>query len=452
MRTKLFLAFIAVMLVALVSNFIFEHLIIRDFDEYVYSSQEDRLYWVLASVEGSYVPEQGWDMESLWNAMHWAVMLGFDIEVVDIEGNTVLTSAEVVNTLGDSMLRRMESIVELTPSGGEGEPYPLFVEGEELGTLVVNRLEYKGFLREKEDIFKKRGRDFLLISFLIAGGGALFLSMGFSLFLSRPARRLQRAAESVAAGDLSVRVPGSGSADEIGRLTRAFNHMVESLEREEALRSHLTSNVAHELRTPLAILKANLEAVADGVMECKPETLEGLASEVERLISLVRGIEDFTKAEASFFKPAEYERVELKNFVENVLQGFRPLFDEKGLVLTLEVGEPFTVDADIEKLDIVLRNLLSNALRHTQQGCVSVVIGKDKARFFIEVADTGSGMSPEEQKNIFKRFYKGNESSGVGLGLAITLELVDIMGGAITVESRTGEGSIFRVELPLDHG
>jgi len=341
-------------------------------------------------------------------------MLGFDVEVLDENGNPLLSSRQVINTLSESMLRRMESIVDLTPPRGEAEPYPLYVAGDEVGTLMVKRLRHVGFLREKEEIFKSRGRDFLLISFLIAGGGALFLSMVFSLFLSRPVRRLKAAAEAVASGDLSVRV-GPGAGDELGKLNRAFDRMVESLEREEALRRHLTSNVAHELRTPLAIMKANLEAVADGVVEPNHETMDSLSTEVERLINLVKGIEDFTTAEASFFKPAQNEEAELRSFVGDIVQGFRALYDEKGLSLTVTGGEGISVVIDTEKLDIVLRNLLSNAFRHTERGGVSVSLGEiGPDHFFVEVSGKYLQTILQRREFLWRRIGAGHFPGACG--------------------------------------
>jgi two-component system sensor histidine kinase BaeS len=450
MRTRLFLAFFAVILMALVSNFIFEHLIIRDFEEYALGAQEDHLYWVLASVEGSHEGGE-WDMGSLRRNMHWAMMLGYDVEVLDMEGKSLLASMDLVASLTPSMRRRMEAIVELESPEGEFEPYPLFIGGKHIGSLMVRRLSPVSILKEKEAMFKRRGRDFLVISFLIAGGGAVFLSLVFSLFLTGPIRRLQQAAEAVASGDLSVRVR-KGSGDEIGRLNEAFNHMVETLEREESLRKRLTSNIAHELRTPLAVMKANFEAVADGVMECSRETLDGLGSEVERLISLVEGIEDITKAEESFFERVERTEVDVRLLVEGILQGMSAMFREKGLDIAMANEVPLTVATDPEKLEIILRNIISNSLKHTEKGSVRIGYGLMGGLFFVEVRDTGRGIPEEQQGLVFKRFYKGEDSTGIGLGLAIAKELVDIMGGTIEVESTVGEGSTFRVTLPAGEG
>jgi two-component system sensor histidine kinase BaeS len=446
MRNKLFLAFFIVIAIALVSNLIFERLILRDFEEYARGAREDQLYWVLASVEGSYT-EDGWDEFLLKNSLHWAIMLGFDAEVRDSAGNTVLTSKEALQSLSPAMKRRMESLVHPDKPEGEFEEYPLYVGGNEIGSLLVRPLSREGLQQQKEAIFKKRGRTFLLTSFLIAGSGALFLSFVFSLFLTGPIRRLKRAAEAVAAGDLSVRVK-TGSKDEIGKLTETFNHMVEALEREENLRRHLTSNIAHELRTPLTVIRANLEAVADGV-ESTEEGLKNITAEVDKLITLVDGIEDVTKAEASFFTPAEYVKVGIRSLIEGIAQSMRPIFRDKGLELTVLKEGDIEVVTDVDKLERILRNIISNSLRHTEKGGVWIDYGKGKKEFFIEIRDSGSGMSEEELSMIFKRFYKGKGSEGAGLGLSIVKELVDVMEGKIEVESAPGKGTVFRLTFPL---
>src|SRR3990167_8284132 len=147
MRTKLFLAFLSVIVTALISNLIFERLIIKDFDEYAKGTKEDHLYWVLASVEGSYQNGK-WDMNSLSEAVHWGMMLGFNIRVE-------------------------------------------YMEGRELGALFVSPVQIKGDTRIKETIFKERGNYFLIVSFLIAGVGATLLAVYLALYLSMPLKRLK---------------------------------------------------------------------------------------------------------------------------------------------------------------------------------------------------------------------------------------------------------------------
>jgi two-component system sensor histidine kinase BaeS len=447
MRTKLFLAFLAVILTALVSNLIFERLILRDFEDYVMGTREDRLYWVLASVEGNY-SEEGWDLESLRHDLHWAIMLGFEAVIKDMSDNTVMKSAESLRLQSPTMRRRMEATVHLDIPEGEFEQYPLFVKGDEIGSLHVRSLSTKGLLKEKEVVFKKRGRNFLVISFLIAGGGALFLSAIFAMTLTTPLRRLRRAAGAVAAGDLTVRLEAA-SSDEIGDLTQSFNHMVESLQREEDLRKHLTSNIAHELRSPLAVIRAYIEGIRDGVVEKSDDYIDSLASEVDRLITLIEGIEDLTRAEASFFMKAAHTRVNLRELLGGISQAMGPMFKESGLELSLTKSDDLEISADTEKLETILRNILSNSLGNTDRGgSVSIDYGRDRGAFYIEVVDSGQGIREEDLPFIFDRFVKGGKSSGIGLGLAIVRELVNTLGGRIDTKSAPGKGTSMKVTIP----
>ncbi|MEK6673535.1 MAG: HAMP domain-containing sensor histidine kinase [Nitrospirota bacterium] len=448
MRTKLFLAFLLVIVIALVSNLIFERLIMKDFDDYVRGTKEDHLYWVLASVEGSYNNGK-WDRNSLSESIHWGMMLGFDLRVEDSKGHELMNSISVMESLPPAMKRRMESMIHLHAAEGGYEEYPLYAGGSELGTLLVRRLGSAGTLKVKEGIFKERGLNFLKISFLIAGSGALIIAVLLSLYLSNPLKRLKSAAEKVAKGDFSVRVrPASG--DEIGKVSESFNYMADALQKEDLLRKRLASNIAHELRTPLAIMEAQIEAMIDGVIDRSPEGLEKIRSEIIGLAKLVEGIEDIAKAEASFFTKGEQRLINLREFLRGLEYAMGPAFSEKGLNLSVTDRGNINVITDTEKLDRVLRNLLSNAVKFTDEGGALLDYGNEGDGFFVEVKDTGKGIHEDDLSKIFVRFYRGRNAkdNGIGIGLSIVKELVDVMGGRINAESKAGEGSRFRVWLP----
>lgn len=445
MRNKLFLSFLAVVLLALISGLIYERLITRDFEEYVSGTREDRLYWIMASVEGSYA-EGRWDHAALHEALHWAIMLGFDITIEDSQGHEIMSSTAAISMLSPSMKKRMLAITDLGSAKGTYEPYPLFQEGREIGTMQVRLLSRPG-IEEKEAVFKKRGIYFLVIAFAIAGGGAVLLSLFFSLFFSRPLKKMKGAVEALASSDFSVRVPVY-SGDELGQLSRSFNYMAEALQREEALRRHLTSNIAHELRTPLAVMKANIEAMNDGIITDTAQGLDNIRSETENLIRLVQGIEDVTRAEASFFTKKNIVMVDLREFLLSIRERMLPLAAEKGLHLHISDREGLLVFSDPEKLERIIQNILSNALKYTDNGSIQIDYGSDRKGFFMEVSDTGKGIAQDRLKDIFRRFYRGDESEGIGLGLAIVKELVDAMAGTIEVKSQAGKGSVFRIWLP----
>lgn len=446
MRNKLFFAFLAVVLTALISNLLYEYFITRDFEDYVSGTKEDKLYWVLASIEGSY--EKGhWDHVTLRDAIHWAVMLGFDVKVIDSGNKELINSDMALSMLSPAMKRRMKNIGDLKTTATDFDSFPLYYEGSEIGTLLVREIDKRSSITRKEMIFKRRGKEFLVMSFAIAGGGAILLSVFFTLFLSLPLKKMRDAVVTMAHRDFSVRLPVA-SHDEMGSLSESFNFMAEALEREEALRKHLTSNIAHELRTPLSIMKANVEAMLDGVIEDKIMGIKNIQAEVEKLIRLVQGIEDITKAEASFFTRKDYKLVELRNFLSTIVQKMKPLASAKGLEMIINEAKDLSVYADTDKLERVLQNIFSNAIKHTKKGRISIGYGSGGDMFFIRVSDSGTGIEGNALELIFRRFYHGAGSTGLGLGLSIVKELLEVMGGSIDVESRKGEGSTFTIRLP----
>ncbi len=448
MKTRIFLAFLAVILAALLSNFIFEWLIIRDFDNYVSGVREDQFYWVLSSVEGSY-SEGKWDRTFLSESIHWAMMLGLDVRVLNDRREEIISSHDVMLSLPDSMKKRMQDLFHVHSHEAEGEftEYPLYEKGKRIGTMLSRPFQKKE-LKEKEAAFKKRTRNFLLVSFFIAGGGSLLIALLLSLYLSRPVMKLKAAAEKIAGGDFSART-GIRSKDEVGSLSETFDRMAESLQKEEALRKHLFSNIAHELRTPLTILKTHVEAISDNVLD-KEQGLENIRNEIERLIKLVKGIEDITEAEASFFTTGETAEINLRDFLTGIRNEMLPSFRKKGLDLTIKSEGDILVRADVEKLEKILRNIISNSLKFTEKGSVTIGYGREGKDFFIEVEDTGRGIPEKQLPLIFSRFYRGEkpDEKGLGLGLAIVKELVQVMDGKIEVKSQEGKGSIFRVVLP----
>ena len=451
MRTKLFLAFIFIIFLALLSNIVFERLIIGDFNDFLRGTEEDHIYWVMASVEGSY-KDKTWDKELLSKSLHWSLMLGLESYVEDNSGNKILSSTDVFSEMNPNMLKRMKSLLKLPSGVGEFTWYPLYVKGEEIGKLYVRPLERSGLIPLRQETFRKRGREFLIISFLIAGGGALILSVLFTIFLSNPLRRLTVSAEKIAEGDFPAQtlVPHKKFKDEIDKLTETFNYMAEALRREDTLRKHLTSNIAHELRTPLTIIKGNLEAIEDGIISDPRAVIENVRAEIDRLVSLVEGIEDITRAEASFFKKGVIEEINLKEFIESVAGDMRKLIEEKGLYLKTD-GPSIGVKTYPEKLHIILKNLILNAGKFTDSGGIAVNWGKcridEGMDFYISVEDTGKGISKDNLSRVFERFYKDADSGGKGLGLAIVKELVEVMGGKVRIESVPDKGSCFTVIL-----
>jgi signal transduction histidine kinase len=187
----------------------------------------------------------------------------------------------------------------------------------------------------------------------------------------------------------------------------------------------------------------------DGVVENRDEGLENIRMEVEKLITLVEGIEDFTKAQASFFYGRDFTELDLREFIPNIAAKLMPLAAGKGLKMEVVASRSAVVRTDPEKLERIIQNIVTNAIKNTVAGGIWIHYGIEKPMFFVEIRDSGAGISEDKIGMVFERFYRGEESKGIGLGLAIVKELADVMGGRIELKSKVGKGSIFTVWLPM---
>lgn len=295
------------------------------------------------------------------------------------------------------------------------------------------------------------------LSVILAGvlGVVIALLLGGLLFvqITRPLGRLRDAARKLAQGELSQRVEVD-SGDEIGELAQAFNEMAGSLQRVEELRKNMVADIAHELRTPLAVIRGHLEALQDGVFAPTEENIGVIHEETLLLARLVDDLRDLALADAG---QLEIERgpVDLAALISKVVTGVRTRASEKDVLLVEEVPERLPeVRADAQRIAQVVSNLLSNGITYTPSGGKVTVAAKEVDGWVeVRVADTGPGIPPEEMPYLFERFYRSDRSrsraqGGSGLGLAIAKQLVEAHGGRIWAESEVGRGAIFVFTLP----
>ena len=264
-----------------------------------------------------------------------------------------------------------------------------------------------------------------------------------------PLRDLIDAAQHVEAGDLTPRVRERGPR-ELRALARAFNAMLGRLQQSEELRRRLLTDVTHELRTPVAILQGNLEALLDGVYPADAEHLGPLLEETQVLSRLIDDLRTLSLAESGALE-LHREATDVEVLVGDVLASFRAEADAAGVGLHAEISDEIPlVDVDPLRLREVLVNLVGNALRHTRRGGTVRVAGKEEAGTLrLSVADSGTGISAEDLPHVFERFYKTADSQGSGLGLAIARNLVLAHGGELEAESAPGAGTTMRITIPL---
>jgi signal transduction histidine kinase len=296
-------------------------------------------------------------------------------------------------------------------------------------------------------------------TFLLAVGGALLIAVALSVELSRrilrPVQDLTGAARKLELGDLGQRV-AVRRGDEIGQLAHAFNAMASALQQQEAWRREMISDVAHELRTPLANIRGYLEGIRDEVIAPEPATIRSLHEEALLLGRLVDDLQELSLAEAGQLRLAR-QPLQVAEVVAQVIQAMAPMAQAHRVTLAAAIAPDLPpVQADPERVGQVLRNLLNNAIAYSQAGGQVRVVAEgssDRPGVTVYVQDTGPGIAPEHLPRVFDRFYRTDESrarasGGAGLGLAIAKAVVELHGGRIWVESEPGRGATFSFSLP----
>jgi signal transduction histidine kinase len=282
----------------------------------------------------------------------------------------------------------------------------------------------------------------------------ILLIIGFVAFgrvvrrTARPIGEVMDAAARVAEGDYTARAKVQGPGD-VRDLARAFNRMAERLQTNEEQRRNLFADVAHELRTPLSVIRGRVEGMADGVYEPGGDDLALIGAETTVMARLLDDLQLLSNAEAGALR-LHRERLEPGELVETAEAAHRAEAAERGVALRTEVAPDMrTLDVDRVRIGEVLANLVSNALHHTPPGgTVTIGAGRDEAGVAFRVTDTGDGIPRDELAHVFDRFTRSPESRGSGLGLAIAKSLVQAHGGTISAESEPGRGTTIRFVLP----
>jgi signal transduction histidine kinase len=279
---------------------------------------------------------------------------------------------------------------------------------------------------------------------------ALAVGLGVSRRITRPVARLIAVTRAMASGDRSSRAGEIKAPGELRELAAAFDHMADTLDHEDKLRRDLVASVAHELRTPVAVLQAGHEALLDGITEPSPEELGSLHDEVLRLARMVDDLQAMAAADAAVLQLTR-ERRDLADIAGSAAGSVARRFETAEVTLDRQLA-PAPVLADERWMHQVITNLLGNALKFTPAGgTVTIGTRQDGPRAVLEVADTGIGIPAGELPRIFDRFWRGRaaaQTSGSGIGLAIAAELARAHGGTLTAASRPGEGTRLTLTMP----
>lgn len=408
------------------------------------AAERDDLAVALTTYYASQGSWEDLDVRFLWLRGHMGREMGpapprpWSFQLADGHGLVIAGSAA-----GD--MERQLSSEELSAAT------PIEVEGQTVGFLLRNP-QVRGF-SEPEEAFLRQVSVIIVPVAILACAVAIVLGLFLTWQLTGPLRKLTGAAQAIAGGDLSQRVD-IRSGDELGQLGHAFDDMAESLDRAESLRRNMVADIAHELRTPLSVMRGNLEGILDGVFEPTDENIASIHKETVLLSRLVDDLQELALAEAGQLR-IEPESTDLGALIERTVRSVSPQAQKEDLTIVKDLPDDLPpVSADPQRIGQVLFNLLDNALRHSPAGGTITVKARGLEQVVqVNVTDQGPGLNEEELSLVFERFYRGDKAraratGGAGLGLTIVKQLVEAHTGRVWAESEAGKGATFSFTLP----
>ncbi|MGY3322909.1 two-component system sensor histidine kinase BaeS [Pseudomonas sp. TE3911] len=328
---------------------------------------------------------------------------------------------------------------------------PVVVNSETVGWLAVTPFQ------SVTEAGGERFQQYQLRTSLVMGVFSLLLAMLIAWWIARtllePVKRVAAATHRLASGDYGSRV-AVASDDEVGQLSRDFNQLAYTLERNEKMRREFMADVSHELRTPLSVLRGELEAIEDGVRSLDQSSMKSLQGEVSMLSKLVDDLYELSLADVGALTYRKAPCL-LNDLLENSLAMYRDRFTARQLQIDLELPrQPVELLADASRLQQLFSNLLENAVRYTDvNGTLRISVGVDRDTVRIDFLDSGPGVSADQLPRLFERFYRGESSrnrehGGAGLGLAICRSIANAHDGSLVADHSPYGGLWLILRLP----
>ena len=454
-RLSLFFAFIgltSILSISFLANFQLEW----QFIQHTIRTREQENLYILEQIEDHYLGNNLWKIDEIENIGVRTLEEGKIIHLTGTSGATVWNAREHNSGLCQEMIQRMTEKMSkryaTEEQGFTSKEYEVLSDGDVVGYL---NMEYFGpfYFSDTELFFIDTINRILIyvsIAIIIA---SVILGAIIARRISKPISEAITAAEGIARGNYTVPATEKSNTFEVENLRVTMNEVSRVLKSKETLRKRLTSDVAHELRTPLATLQSHLEAMIDGVWDASKERLTSIHEEIIRISGLVKDLETLSRfdAESIVLNKTRFDVFEL---MQNVVQLHFDQFRNKGIELKA-AGELVRIEGDRDKLMQVLVNLISNAFKYTSPGgSVTLEAFPRDSTCFVQVRDTGAGIPADDLPFIFERFYRVDQSrtrttGGSGIGLTIAREIVLAHNGEIHAESDPGRETVFTISLPL---
>ena len=427
------------------------------FADYVRERQESELEEYSTDLENLYQQNGTWEENSQAiqrvgrNALQQSVI----VRIFDEDGQLLWSPSaseeeDAKNKVQDHLLH-MEQMVGGMESDYVQSRSPLYDGTEEIGMMEIQSVGPYAYTEHDALFISDMESKLVLVAFF-----SLLIPLFFALLvakkLSSPIVTINDFTKEIAKGRYSSLSLEETGIREIDDLLVSVNDLSLQLQRHQKIRNRLSSDIAHEIRTPLTTLKGNIEAMIDGVWEISEERLYRCYEEVSRITRLIGEIDRINELESqeSQLQKTTFDLTEL---AQQIVDNFQPMLVENKLNCSVS-GDRVFISADRDKIHQVLTNLLANAIKFTPSGGrIDLYVSQSKGTTSFRIIDNGQGIPPEEVGQIFERFYMAEPSrnsklGGQGIGLSIVKGIVNAHQGTISVDSIYGKGTTFTINLP----
>lgn len=439
-------------LISIVSNIMISH----EFEEFVKEQQALEADNIARNISSQYSAAQGgWNIDYIHGMGMHALESGYIIKLYDKDDDILWDAEHHDMTLCREVMQSIAVLMEEERPDFNGDfvthRYELTQSDAIVGYLDIQYyIPY--YMNENAFQFIAALNRILMAVGSISLIGAMIMGVLLAKHIVKPISKAVEITQQISDGDCEARLQEDIRTKELHELAHAVNQMAASLQEQEALRKRLTSDVTHELRTPVANISSYMEMMIDEVMEPTPERLQSCYDELQRLSGLISDLERLRQVENGNLALKKTD-VDLLELSRSVMGTFESQLREKNLNGQVS-GEASIVSVDRSRMLRVIASLVSNAIKYSNNGgVVRVVVEDTKDKGIIHVEDSGIGIPQEDLKRIFERFYRTDKSrnrrtGGAGIGLTIVKTIVQAHRGTISVESEEGRGSRFTVVLP----
>lgn len=446
-RKRLSILFFTCSIGAILLITVFVNATINDkFNQYMIDIQNKREERIVSYFQEIYKRDGKWSKNSGLELMHEAYMSNYCLTLLDINKKPIwgMEPDLIKNT------SHLNTMIVKDNGVYNSKRFEIIVNGKLVGYVDIG--QYSSVLLSEEDInFKTSINKSIIISGLVTLSIIIILSLYFSKQFSSPIKEVANMSVKLSEGNFNAISNTQSNIKELENLRRSVNILAEKLKYQDMLRKRLVSDISHEIRTPLNVLQNNLEAMIDGVFPVTEERLNYLNEEVIRFGSLLNNLNTLKEFETESIK-LNFQRVYLDQLMSDICEDFYMAAENKGIRLHyhIESNKSYDVTGDKDKLKQVFINLISNALKFTEeQGDIWVSLYTHNKNVIVEIKDNGIGIKKEDLAFIFERLYRGdksrNEIEGSGIGLTIVKNIIQLHSGSIDVKSEEGRGTTFKV-------